>query len=78
MLFGHRIGKQSVKRVYPYPEEQFEPVLRCSICTGEQTACVRNRETGKITELMLIRDEQDTKLFHRQYGFEGTDFEKIY
>ena len=26
-----------------FPAEEFEPVLRCSICTGEQTACMREK-----------------------------------
>ena len=29
-----------------YPLEQFEPVLRSSICTGEMTVCFRDREAG--------------------------------
>ena len=40
-----------------FPPEEFEPVLRCSICTGEQTACMREKATGKLRELELIRDE---------------------
>ena len=41
-----------------YPPEQYEPVIRSSICTGEKTGCVRNRETGRVHEIMLIRDAE--------------------
>ena len=27
----------------PFPADRYEPVLRRSICTGETTACVRER-----------------------------------
>ena len=33
-----------------WPPEQYEPVIRSSICTGEQVACMRERETGKLHE----------------------------
>ena len=42
-----------------YDPEVEEPVIRASICTGEQVACMRNRETGQLREIMLIRDEGD-------------------
>ena len=38
----------------PYPLEQFEPVLRSSICTREMTSCFRDRETGNLKEIMMI------------------------
>ena len=31
-----------------YDREKLEPVIRSSICTGERTACMRDRQTGKI------------------------------
>ncbi|MBR4456319.1 MAG: hypothetical protein IKS32_08850 [Solobacterium sp.] len=39
------------------------PVIRCSICTGEQTAGVRDNETGVFTEVMRIVTEQDYEEF---------------
>ena len=45
-----------------YPEiqtDRYEPVLRCSICTGEQVLCSKDRKTGQLTELMLIRKPSD-------------------
>ena len=60
-----------------FPPEDFEPVLRCSICTGEQVACMRERETGKLRELMLIRSEADLESFRRSYGVSG-EIRRVY
>ncbi len=51
-----------------YPPEQYEPVIRSSICTGEQVACMRERETGKLHEVMLLRTAADRDAFCRLYG----------
>ena len=61
-----------------FPAEEFEPVLRCSICTGEQTACMREKATGKLRELELIRDERDLEKFCKDYGVKKEDIRKIY
>ncbi len=52
------------------------PVIRCSICTGEQTAGLRDRDTGKFHEIMLIRDEDDLNRFQKMVGTE--EIQKIY
>ena len=54
-----------------FDPERWEPVLRCSICPGEQTAAFRERATGQIREIMLIRGEADLREFRRLYGIEG-------
>ena len=51
-----------------WPAEKFEPVIRSSICTGEQVACMRERDTGKLHELMLLRTAADREEFCRLYG----------
>lgn len=70
-MFGH---KKTVHKTYD--KENEEPVLRCSICTGEQVAGFRDLHTGKFTEAMLIRDEQDLVAFKDQYGINS--IKKIY
>ena len=60
-----------------FPAERFEPVLRCSICTGEQVACMREREGGRLREIMLIRDEEDLARFRKLYGVTG-EIRKVY
>jgi len=61
-----------------YAPEEYEPVLRCSICTGEQVACMRSRETGQLREILLIRSEKDLDEFCRSYGVEREAIRKIY
>lgn len=44
------------------------PVIRSSICTGEQVAGFKAEATGRFEELMLIRDDADYQEFLRLYG----------
>lgn len=39
------------------------PILKCSICTGEQVAGIKDIRTGKFEEIMLIRSEKDLNTF---------------
>ena len=60
-----------------YDRKTLEPVIRCSICTGERVAGFRDRQTGAFREVMLIRNEQDLAAFCREYGVNGP-MAKIY
>ena len=60
-----------------YDSNYEEPVIRCSICTGEQVAGFLNLSTGKFEEVMLIRTSQDLENFQNEYGITGT-IKKIY
>ena len=53
------------------------PVLRCSICTGEQVAGFRRLDDGKFEEVMLVRNDADLAVFREEYGITG-EIEKIY
>ena len=61
-----------------FPPEEYEPVIRSSICTGEMTACMRNRSTGKLTEIMLIRSPYDLDQFGKQYGVDIETLRTVY
>jgi hypothetical protein len=61
-----------------WPPEQYEPVIRSSICTGEKVACMRERATGKLIELMLLQDSGDLELFCRRYGVKSEDVKTVY
>jgi len=74
-LFGRK--KDPVRVSTDYPLSLYEPVIRCSICTGEQVACMRERETGHLVELMLIQSPADLALFCKRYGVSG-EIRKIY
>lgn len=66
------------KTEYPKIPEGCEPVLRCSICTGEQTLCARDLETGKLHELMLIRTPEQLEGFCADNGISTENIQKIY
>ena len=46
-----------------YDPEVEEPVIRASICTGEQTLGFRNLSTGSFQEVCLLRDQTDLDQF---------------
>ena len=59
---------QSDAQVKSYDPTTQKPILRCSICTGEQVAGFKDLQTGKFTDIMLIRNEKDLQSFKEQYG----------
>ena len=62
-------GRKTVKKK-DYDKENLRPVLKCSICTGEQVAGFKNIHTGKFEELMLIRNEKGLEQFKETYGID--------
>ena len=67
------------KTAYPvFPKGDYEPVLRCSICTGEQVLCARERGTGKLIEIMLIRNPAQLEAVCEENGFSADGITKIY
>jgi hypothetical protein len=64
------------KKIIEYDKEKLVPVIRCSICTGEQVAGFKDIHTGKFQDKMLIRDSEDLKIFKDMYGI--TEIEKEY
>ena len=60
-----------------YDKENLRPVIKASICNGEQVAGFQDIHTGTFEEVMLIRGNEDLAEFMDLYGIEGT-IEKIY
>lgn len=58
--------KETITR--EYDKENQKPVIRCSICTGEQVAGFKDIHTGKFQDIMLIRNAKDLDEFKRMYG----------
>ncbi len=54
-----------------------KPVIKASICNGEQTAGFVNLASNHFREDMLIRGAEDLYIFKKKYGIEG-NLEKIY
>ena len=69
--------KKKEKVLETYDPERKEPVIKCSICNGEQVAGFRDIHTGVFEEVMLIRNNQDLDSFRSRYGITG-QIEKIY
>ncbi len=53
-----------------YDRENVKPVIKCSICNGEQVAGFKNIRTGKFEEIMLIQNEGDLRSFMQMYGID--------
>lgn len=49
------------------------PVIRSSICTGEQTAGFKDPVSGRFEEVMLIRSREDLEEFLRLYDLEESE-----
>jgi len=71
----HRKKKSSISMSYDLNVNV--PVIRCSICTGEQVAGFKDLSDGRFEEVMLIRSSADLEEFRERYGITG-DIEKIY
>lgn len=72
-LFHRREERRPV-----FPPEDYEPVIRSSICTGERVACMRERKTGRLREIMLLRSPGDLEAFCSQYGVKKEKIKTIY
>ena len=53
-----------------YDKENKKPVIKASICSGEQVAGFKDIHTGKIEEVMLIKNQADLDTFKKMYGID--------
>lgn len=60
-----------------YDKENEKPVIRASICNGEQVAGFKDIHTGRIEEVMLIKSPADLEAFRKMYGIDE-EIEKEY
>ena len=74
-MFGFLKKKEAEIKTYDTQNEK--PVIKASICNGEQVAGFKNISNGSFREVMLIQNSEDLKYFKEQYGI-TTDIEKIY
>lgn len=61
-----------------YDKENLRPVIRASICNGEQVAGFKNIHTGKFSEVMSIKSEKDREEFLEKYGIVREDVRREY
>lgn len=50
-----------------YDKENKKPVIKASICNGEQVAGFKDIHTGKMEEVMLIKNQADLERFKAMY-----------
>ncbi len=69
-------GRRKKQAAAPYDRGGKIPVIRSSICTGEQVAGFKDPSSGKFEELMLLRDDRDFQEFLRQYQVEASEISR--
>lgn len=71
-MFRKKIQKATFDR------ENRRPVIRASICTGEQVAGFKDIHTGKFSEVMLIRTAGDLEEFLETYDISPSEVMREY
>ena len=74
-LFSKRSKKQ---RKIEYDKTGKKPVIRASICTGEQVAGFKDVKSGKFEDLMVLHTDEDRKLFMELYDVKEEEITKEY
>jgi len=69
-------GRRKKQAEASYDRGNKIPVIRSSICTGEQTAGFKDPSSGKFEELMLLRDDRDFQEFLRRYHVEASEVKR--
>ena len=70
-LFKKKSARQT------YDKENQKPIIKASICNGEQVAGFKDIHTGKFEEVMLIKSPADLDIFKSMYGIDK-NIEKEY
>lgn len=70
-MFGRR-----KKQAAPFDRGGRVPVIRSSICTGEQVAGFKDPVSGRFEEMMLLRDGGDLQEFLRRYQVEEPEIRR--
>ena len=65
---GRLFKKKTI--VKTYDKDNKKPVIKASICNGEQVAGFKDIHTGKIEEVMLIKSPSDIDIFKKMYGID--------
>ena len=52
----------------PYDKMNKKPIIKASICNGEQVAGFRNRNTGRFREAYVIRSHEELEEFRKMCG----------
>ena len=71
-------SRKKDKKIPQIDSDKYELVLRCSICTGEQVLCTKDRKDGSLHELMLIRSAGDLQEVCEANGIDLKTVRKVY
>lgn len=71
-MFGRRKKQHTV----PYNKTGKIPVIRSSICTGEQVAGFKDLASGRFEELMLIQNSDNLQEFLTRYQVEEAEIKR--
>lgn len=69
-MFKKKVQKRTFDR------DHLKPVIRASICTGEQVAGFKNIHTGTFSEVMLIKNSKDMDEFLEIYNISVDEVSK--
>ena len=65
-MFGKK--KKGLKPSVGYDSSKHVPIIKASICNGEQVVGFKDVNTGHFTEVMLVREHSDLMDFKRMYN----------
>lgn len=65
MFFQKRVNKPKTGN---YDHDKLVPIVRASICNGEQVAGFKDKETGEFRDETLITGPEDLEKFKIKYG----------
>lgn len=71
-------SRKKDKNIPQIDGDKYELVLRCSICTGEQVLCAKDRKDGSLHELMLIRSPGELLEICEANGIDPKTVRKVY
>ncbi len=70
-------GKKK-KETRTYDREHLRPVIRASICNGEEVAGFKDIRTGKFEEVMALKNAADRARFLELYQIDESEVRKEY
>ena len=70
--------RKQEKHPTEWDRENLQPVLRCSICNGEQVFGFKDKRTGSFSEIGLIRSHAELYEMAGRYGITPEEVSKVY
>ena len=70
-IFSKKTG--SIAPTYKFDPENEKPMIRASICNGEQVAGFKDLKTGEFHEVMMIRGDEDLQVFKQTYKLDKVE-----